>query len=179
MSSFAPRAAILPATPADPAKHVNYTLGMVLGVDDFTQEFAYLSGRDQWLARDLIGYGTFCGLRVTAEVRNNRLEVVVTAGAALTPRGQLVRVPADRCAPLADWLAAHRQDLLDRVGPPPAGAVTLYAVLCYRDCPTDMVPIPGEPCRSEDETTAPSRLADTFRLELRFDPPAQREEDAL
>ena len=34
----------------DPAKHVNYNLGMVLGVDDFTQEFAYLSERDQWMA---------------------------------------------------------------------------------------------------------------------------------
>ena len=33
----------------NPAKHVNF--GMVLGVDDFTQEFAYLSGRDQWLSR--------------------------------------------------------------------------------------------------------------------------------
>jgi len=31
---------------ADPSKHVNYTFGMLLGVDDFKQEFAYLSGRD-------------------------------------------------------------------------------------------------------------------------------------
>ena len=38
----------------NPAKHVNFNVGMVLGVDDFTQEFAYLSGRDQWLARDQI-----------------------------------------------------------------------------------------------------------------------------
>ena len=28
---------------------------IVLGEDDFRQEFAYLSGRDQWLARDAIG----------------------------------------------------------------------------------------------------------------------------
>ena len=33
----------------NPAKHVNFNVGMVLGVDDFTQEFAYLSGRDQLL----------------------------------------------------------------------------------------------------------------------------------
>ena len=41
----------LAATPdaiaPDPSKHVNYTFGMLLGVDDFKQEFAYLIGRDQ------------------------------------------------------------------------------------------------------------------------------------
>jgi hypothetical protein len=51
--------------------------------------------------------------------------------------------------------------------------------LCYRACPTDDVPIPGEPCRSEDEATASSRWQDDFHLELRYDPPEQLEEDAL
>src|SRR5262249_2096973 len=41
------------------------------------------------------------------------------------------------------------------------------------------VPIPGEPCRSEDELKAPSRLMDDFLLELTFAPPVQTEEDAL
>ena len=50
MSSFAPRVAGSAVTRPDPFKHVNYSLGMVLGVDDFTQEFAYLSGRDQTLS---------------------------------------------------------------------------------------------------------------------------------
>src|SRR5262245_66267322 len=77
----------------NPAKHVNFNLGMVLGVDDFTQEFAYLSGRDQWLARDLIGYGTVNGLQVDIE----GLEVVVQPGVALSPAGQLIRVPATQC----------------------------------------------------------------------------------
>ena len=57
--------AALPRAPIDVSKHVNFTLGMVLGVDDFDQEFAYLSARDRWLARDLHGYGTTCGLAVT------------------------------------------------------------------------------------------------------------------
>ena len=51
----------------DPTQHVNYAKGMVLGVDDFRQEFAYLSGRDQWLVRDAIGYGTASGLHVFVE----------------------------------------------------------------------------------------------------------------
>lgn len=180
MSSFATTTTAPVSTPPDPSKHVNYSLGMVLGVDDFTQEFAYLSGRDQWLARDVIGYGTVCGLKVHVESDATQgPRVSVSAGVALSPAGQLLRVTREQCASLNDWIAAHKTELLARLSSPPTSAINLYVVLCYRACPTDNVPIPGEPCRSEDEAMAPSRWADDFKLELRFDPPEQREEDAL
>jgi len=179
MSSFAPQVATLREPPPDPSKHVNYTLGMVLGVDDFTQEFAYLAGRNQWLARDLLGYGTVCGLQVTIDSTSQGPRVAVGPGTAISPQGQLIRVTPAQCAFLNDWLAANKQAVLDYIGSPVDNAVTLYVVLCYRDCPTNPVPIPGEPCRSEDEMMAPSRLKDDFILELRFTPPDQREEDAV
>ncbi len=183
MSSFAAQVAAPGVAPPDPTKHVNYTLGMVLGVDDFTQEFAYLSGRDQWLARDLLGYGTVCGLQVTTETDSRGPRVVVTAGVAVSPRGQMIRVTSTQCAYLNDWLAAQQQQPSSLGGtpgsPPDSVVLPLYVVLCYRDCPTDSVPIPGEPCRSEDEAMAASRLTDDFKLELRLTPPDQREEDAL
>ena len=152
---------------------------MVLGEDDFTQEFVYLSGRDQWLARDLLGYGTVCGLRLTVDATSQGPRVAVEPGTAVSPQGQMIRVTLAQCAYLNNWLAANKQAVIDRLGALPGGMVTLYVVLCYRDCPTDQVPIPGEPCRSEDDMMAPSRLKDDFTLELRFTPPDQREEDAL
>jgi hypothetical protein len=164
----------------NPAKHVNFNVGMVLGVDDFTQEFAYLSGRDQWLARDLIGYGTVRGLNVRIEVDAIKgPRVVVEAGVALSPRGQLICVPAAQCAYLKDWVADHSEDIAPQVTSPPDSDLQLYVVLCYRNCPTDDVPIAGEPCRSEDKLMAPSRLSDDFVLELRLQRPNQREEDAV
>ena len=181
MSSFVPRA--IPPTPAepDPTKHVKYTLGMVLGVDDFTQEFAYLAGRDRWLARDLLGYGTATGLRIGVEIENGAPQVVVSPGVAVSPRGQLIRVAPAQCADLNLWLAARHEELRQRLGNVPSNKalLRLYLVLSFRDCATDMVPMPGEPCRSQEETLAPSRLADDFKLELRYAPPDQREEDAL
>jgi len=179
MSSFAPRVAGSTVGRPDPSKHVNYTLGMVLGVDDFTQEFAYLTGRDQWLARDLVGYGTASGLRVTVEHTPDRAEVVVAPGSAVGPAGQLIRVTPTQCADLNEWLGQerNRERLSQKLKT--ATSLTLYVVLGYRECATDDVPIPGEPCRSEEESMAASRLADNFRLELRFDPPDQREEAAL
>lgn len=174
----------LTATPVvDPTKHVNYTYGMVLGVDDFTQEFAYHSERDQWMTRDIDGYGTVVGLRVTvAKNANDEREVIVSAGTAVNPRGQMICVPAAQCAVIDKWLAveanrkgaeAAADELL------PGDPLSIYVVLCYRDCPVDKVPVPGEPCRSEDESLANSRLKDDFHLELRLKPPAQTEELAV
>jgi len=164
----------------DPAKHVNYNLGMVLGVDDFMQEFAYLSGRDQWMARDLIGYGTARGLRVTTEVDPAKgPRVVVDPGVAVSPGGQMICVPTAQCAYLRDWIADHQDETSGALGSPFASSVTMHVVLCYRDCKVDNVPIAGEPCRTEDQLMAPSRIKDDFCLQLRFQKPNQREEDAM
>lgn len=179
MTTFASTSTQPPSAPPDPTKHVNYTLGMVLGVDDFTQEFAYLSGRDQWLARDILGYGTVCGLRVDKENGTNGPQITVSAGVALSPLGQLVRVSPAQCASLNDWLSANKDEVIDAFGSPPGPVARLYVLLHYRECPTDNQPIPGEPCRTEDEATAPSRIMDDFKLELRLKPPDQREEDAV
>jgi hypothetical protein len=163
----------------DPCKHVNYTLGMVLGVDDFNQEFAYTHAKLHLLARDAIGYGTLTGLRVAQEGTLTGPRITVTSGAALVPTGQLVCVRAAQCGNVNDWLAAHKAEIPALLGSPLNSTLPLYLTLCYRDCPVDPVPIPGEPCRSESELMAPSRLVDDFVLELRPLPPDQREEDLL
>ncbi|HET6980068.1 MAG TPA: hypothetical protein VFI24_27290 [Pyrinomonadaceae bacterium] len=180
MSCFSAKTANPTSAELDPTKHVNYNVGMVLGVDDFTQEFAYLSGRDQWMARDLIGYGTVRGLKVGIDdidtVKGPR--VAVEPGVAISPRGQLICVPSAQCAYLRDAIESRSAEVEQHLGSLP-DSVQLYVVICYRDCPTDNVPIAGEPCRSEDELTAPSRLTDSFHLELRFEKPKQREEEAI
>jgi len=101
MHVFSTKVAQLVGAPPDPAKHVRFTDGMILGVDDFTQEFAYLSNRNRWMVRDLIGYGTVSGLRVWLEDDGSKgPRVVVEPGVAVTPRGDMVRVPAAQCASL-------------------------------------------------------------------------------
>jgi len=174
---------LLATTTPDPTKHVKYTLGMVLGADDFDQEFAYLSERDQWLARNLLGYGTVRGLRVYVDTdpATSTPEVVVDPGVALTPEGHLVRVKVKQCAVLNAWLAANKGafKVVPPVAPSPLSTIVLYVVIAYVATPTDMVPIPGEPCRSQDDASAPSRLADDFSIQLASAPPGQVEEDAL
>lgn len=166
---------------ADPHKHVKYNLGMVLGVDDFVQEFTYQRSQREWLARDAIGYGTLWGLRVLPEDDGSKgPRILIECGAALSPRGQLIHVSPAQCAYLNDWLAANRAAIEERYPSLASGdRISLYAMLAYADCDTDEVPLAGEPCRTEEQLTAPSRIKDHFKLQLRLDPPLQTEEDAL
>lgn len=185
MSCCAFQAVPVQTAAPDPTKHVNYVTGMVLGVDDFTQEFAYLSARDRWLAREALGYGTLKGLAVRWRTSaSGALEpmLVVTAGVALTPCGHLVCVPRDQCADINLWLD---NDDIDKAvsarfaANATAGALALHVTLAYQACPTDDAPVPGEPCRSATDLMQPSRVQDGFALALSFDAPAQDEEQAL
>ena len=185
MSCFNKVSTVTANSDLDLTKHVNYTSGMILGVDDFTQEFGYLAGRDRWLARDALGFGTVSGLQVTIEKDAARgARVMISPGVALSQRGQFICVPTAQCAFLNEWLAANKDKLDKRLitgneSPPAKTEVTLAVALCYRACPVDSMPIPGEPCRSEEELSAPSRIQDDFSLELRLDAPPQPEEDKL
>ena len=165
----------------DPSKHVRFTYGMVLDAEDFGQEFAYLAARDQWIVRDLVGYGTVSGLLVTYEPNGTSPRLVVGAGAAVTPKGELVRVARAQCADLNTWLRTPSvaQQATALRSTPTTSRLDVYVTLCYRECEVDPLPIPGEPCRSQEEMTAASRVADDFRLDLRLTPPEQPDEQAV
>jgi hypothetical protein len=180
--TFAPDTVV--STPS-PTRHVNFALGMVLGVDDYRQEFAYHSGRDRWLVRELGGYGTLSGLAVGVEdAGSDGPRLRVTRGTAASPGGQLICVGADQCALVNAWL--NREDVAARIAridaaqnPANDTVLKLWLTLCYDSCAVAPVPIPGQPCRSEEDLMAPSRVADDYRLALGFDPPALGEADYL
>ena len=183
MNGFTACGAGARSVPPDPAKRVNFVQGLVLGVDELTQESAYLANRAEWLARDLLGYGTVIGLRVSRETHANGAAIVVGAGTALSPRGRPIRVTMPQGVALNEWLDARRHELVLHLvpgaGSPPGDLVRLFVVLCYQQCATDNQPGPGEPCRTDEAPQIYTRIADSFRLELRFDAPDERESDAV
>lgn len=165
----------------DPMRHVNFVTGMVLGVDDYAQEFAYHAERAKRIVREFLGYGTVSGLAISLEDTADGPRVRVTAGSAAAPSGQLICVGRDQCGEIDAWL--KRPEIKAELDARADGAntldLTIYLTLCYTDCPVDAVPIPGEPCRSPDNLMAPSRVADDYVLAFAFDPPRQTEADAL
>jgi hypothetical protein len=159
------------ATPSlqklDPSKRVNYTFGLVLGVEEFLQSDAYFLSKHDVENRLLHGYGTVCGLDVLVQT-SPRLEVQVTPGWAVNPKGQEIHVAQLMCLQVNDWLQANSAALAAALGSMPS-VLNVCVVLCYRECKTDVVPIPGEPCRTQSESMAPSRIADSFELMLCLD----------
>ena len=141
----------------DPWKRVNYTHGLVLGVDEFVQEQAFFLGKDHLHNRMLHGYGTVAGLQV--KLAGSQLSV--SPGLALDPAGREIRVCGDMCADLSQWVTRNAAYL-------PDGKYDVHLVLCYRECQTDSVPVPGEPCRSQADAVAASRVTETFELRLRI-----------
>jgi len=149
----------------DPLKRVNYTFGLVLGVEEFLQSDKYFLAKHHLENRLLHGYGTLCGLDVTPQT-SPQLEVQVTPGWAINPKGQEIYVPQLMCVNVNDWVQANLSALQTAFPGPVPSNLSLCVVLCYRECQTDVVPIPGEPCQSQSTSTAPSRIADSFELML-------------
>jgi hypothetical protein len=170
MTATAFDTATVTVQPPDPQKRVNYTFGLVLGVDEFLQEQTYFLEKHRLENRLLHGYGTVWGLKVTVESGETGPEIDVTPGVALTPGGQEICVSRKMCARVNDWLATQRDALQQLYGTPPF-ALPLAVVLCYRECLTDVVPVPGEPCRSQSDAMEPSRVADSFTLKFCVDQP--------
>jgi hypothetical protein len=169
----------------DPSKRVKYSYGLVLGVDEFDQDQFYLMEKDRCHNRRLHGYGTVLGLHLTLEdieeADNGDIihtkEVKVAPGIAINPQGQPICVPEAQCANIDAWLAEHKELLEETFEDPTANPVELYIVLCYKECETDMVPIPGKPCRTLEDSNVPSRIADDYILCLSLTKPEGKQEE--
>lgn len=169
-------AASATTAPLTPNKRVNYNLGMVLGVDDFRQEQVHLEWQDHLANRLLHGYGTVCGLHVSQRPfpAASDVEILIQRGYALSPHGRWIWVEQEQCARLNEWIQAHRADHDAFLAP---ASYTVYARLCYVECPTDQVPIAGQACAPEEENMAPSRTLETFHASLSWTTPDQAKED--
>lgn len=184
---------------ADPCRRVNYTLGMILGVDDFVQESVYHSSHREALARLALGYGTASGLDVglvPAKDEGGKVddfEIHVSPGTAILPSGKLVHVDAEQCCSLLDWAGSPKIARIEIAaadgtksklpvaldGPGDGKWAKAWVSLSFAESKCAEIPLPGDPCRTDDKLTAPSRIEDGFHLELSWIRPDQREEDAL
>ncbi|MFL6107558.1 MAG: hypothetical protein ACJ716_05735 [Marmoricola sp.] len=51
------------------------------------------------------------------------------------------------------------------------GTLTVYVVAKYAECTDNLVPLPGQPCSSSDQTMVPSRIRDAWDVELVWERP--------
>lgn len=103
-------------------KRNNFVYGMVLGAEDFQQEFNYFYDRMKLHNRMLHGYGTVTGLKVSSDEETTP-EIVVNAGMAIDPQGNEIMLPSAVQYPL------------------PEEGEEAYLVLYWAERDTDPVPI--------------------------------------
>ena len=156
-----------------PDLRVNYEFGLVLGVDEFNQEQLYFLEKDYLHNRALHGYGTVYGLKVEAtRPSDDAKDVLVTVepGLGIDQCGRPILLRNAQCARLKAWLQKQPAGVVAAHGDT-SGDIHIYVVASYDECLEALVPIPGAPCSSSESTTAPSRIRDSFNLELRWEPP--------
>ena len=155
---------------SDCLQRVNYKFGLVLGVDEFVDEQCYFLEKEYQHNRSLHGYGTVSGLLVSAGERGEDIELQVERGMGIDQYGRVFIVRNTQCASLLSWLQDH---------PLQPGNQTIYVVARYSECEAALVPIAGQPCATSDQLMAPSRLQDSFAIELVLEPPDHQARDAV
>jgi hypothetical protein len=157
-----------------PDERVNYAYGMVLGLDEFLAEQLYLLSKDRLHERGLHGFGTVSGLDVSVSQVDTDFQVTVNTGIGIDQWGREVVITCDQCARLGVWVAAQEQQSPGTLAQhlDATGQATVHVVASYAECLDDMVPLPGQPCSSSDQTMVASRIRDAWDVELRWDAPA-------
>jgi hypothetical protein len=157
-----------------PAEFVRlrYFFGQHLNVIDFSDEQAYLIGKQRFHNRLLHGAGVLCGLRAdryvfpqTANADPNAKTTLlrVQRGAALDWCGREIVVGWDQCIDVAAWWLRHSQPSGGGTQPT---SVPLWVGLCYRDCPSDPAPAPRDPCGCDTGGCEYARIREGFELKL-------------
>ncbi|KAA3661190.1 MAG: helix-hairpin-helix domain-containing protein [Chloroflexi bacterium] len=152
------------------SKRVNYTYGMVLGVDDFRQEQDHAEWHHQQHNQLLHGYGTVSGLHVEEyfdEAEDDLSQIRVTKGFAVSPRGETIWVNKDLCASLNDWTKGKSLNADEN------GNYEIYVKLCYKEKPTDDKPVAGQACAPITDSQKPSRIQESYLVELSTERPDQ------
>ncbi len=182
--SFAPRD---PALEGDPFTRVRYQYGMLLGAQDFHVEQREKSLRRRLHQALLHGAGTVLGLRVGAVHSETSTQLTVEPGWAIDVRGRDLYVDKKLCRPI-DGL--HKDALWDELARPEDTAAEegatdkqpspdvdedslreAYVVISYVACLSDAAPAIGAPCNRAEDNLAPTRINDSFRVDLVEDRP--------
>lgn len=142
-----------------PDLRVNYAYGMVLGLDEFLQEQLHRLTKTQLHERGRHGYGTVNGLAVSvAPAGSTDYTVAVSTGIGVDQWGREIVIRCDQCARIGAWLRAQEETNPGILGKHLGadGRVTVYVVASYAECLDALVPLPGQPCSSSDQTMVPS-----------------------
>src|SRR6266568_4765450 len=165
-----------------PDLRVNYTFGLVLGVNEFQQEQEYLLQKAYLYNRAFQGYGTVSGLLVTADwQKGEEVLISVSPGMAIDQFGMPIVVRDAQCSRLTAWLKKqeaqqagtiknHRKHRRWEKGE--KRDLRVYIIARYDEYADGKVPIAGQACSTSDTQPIYSRIHDSYTIDYSWDPPS-------
>ncbi|MEO1364982.1 MAG: hypothetical protein AAFU86_14555, partial [Pseudomonadota bacterium] len=145
----------------------NYFTGKLLVERDFTDEQTYVRDKIKNHHKHLHGTGVVCGLELTAHPNPACRDhlVVLNPGSAIDCCGNDILVAAPETVDLTQAPA-----IAALIADDDGAAHTVQVRLCYRECPTEEVPVLFDECGCDDTQCAPNRILESYDLEVVIDP---------
>ena len=139
------------------AQRPSYDGGRYLSVNELKKEQSYCLQRLRRHNRHLHGWGVVCGLWVVPVNDANRpWAVQVCPGYALGPYGDEIYVPAPTTVDVADYLWRR----------PLKSDSTPYVGIRYAEQEARPIPTKTPGCGCEETTYKPSRIRDSFQVDI-------------
>src|SRR5947209_3864111 len=137
----------------DPFVRLYYQFGMLMGVDEFTQEQGFHLTKHRLGNRMFVGYGMQWGIDYA--VNDAQGQLTVGPLFALDDLGRELWVKNACAIDLAQWLNDN--------GIPVGGSATVYVTVDFNACSVAPVPAIASPCDDAASPTMPSRLLESAR----------------
>src|SRR5260221_3049879 len=161
-----PEAETCPQCEFDPFVRNYFFTGKLMGAADFVAESFFHGEKMRHHNIRLHGWGVVCGLDVRPHdvpQCQNRY-VAVQPGSALDCCGHEILVPEAETVDVAGDPAVQARTKDGRLH-------TLQIAACYRECPTEEVPVLYDECGCDDTRCAPNRILESYALDVLVDPP--------
>jgi hypothetical protein len=160
-------AATCPTCHASALTRNHYFTGKLMVERDFTDEQHYFRERLRLHNQRLHGSGAVCGLLVTQHPNpacQDRF-VIVEPGSAIDCCGDDILVTAEDTIDL--WSYPAVKELYDH---PDEKDHVLQIAICYRECPTEEIPVLYDDCACDDSQCAPNRILESYSIDVIVDP---------
>ena len=146
----------------------HYFTGKLMVERDFTDEQLYFLERLRLHNQRLHGSGVVCGLQVVEHANPACQDryVLLEPGSAIDCCGHDILVVAE------DTIDLHAFPSVQALYANPDGNDhVLQLGICYRECPTEDIPVLYDECGCDDSQCAPNRILESYSISVTVDPP--------
>ena len=158
---------VCPSCDIGPFSRNNYFTGKLMLERDFTDETRYHIDKLRHHYQRLHGWGVVCGLEVKQHNSDKCRDrfICIEPGTAIDCCGHEIVVREEECIDIMQFEAIKtlKKNEGERGENPEH---TLEIRICYRECPTEEIPVLYDECGCDDTKCAPNRILESYDFDV-------------